>query len=307
MIVDIEDDIMNPVMQCTTLPRHSGGSLAPSLRLLKPKMHKFESRVQRRDQIIKSHLGHLWSKLLLLEYLNVHSCNKESYAVILRFLPEHPSDTGNKSYHLYKEYVVDVTSANVGKLVVGLLPWDNSIAFVNGIEVLSVPDKLFSVKVTPIPLGDGFDLPGRVGFETVYRVDMGGSGLLPKDDPFWRKWDSDEEFLVNPAAARNVSVDPGLIRYHDGVASDVISLVGSYMIWCLMFINNQFDGKLAVNLDSSNTKKLSFLSQAMVAESGEGSRVHWWRRVEKVVVGRRRYGGVMVVEEIEWKMKKRLS
>ncbi|GKA67453.1 receptor-like protein kinase THESEUS 1 [Tanacetum coccineum] len=128
---------------------------------------------------------------------------------------------GNKSYHLYKEYVVDVTSANVGKLVVGLLPWDNSIAFVNGIEVLSVPDKLFSAKVTPIPLGDGFELPGRVGFETVYRVDMGGSGLLPKDDPFWRKWDSDEEFLVNPAAARNVSVDPGLIRYHDGVASDV--------------------------------------------------------------------------------------
>ncbi|PWA90422.1 serine/threonine/dual specificity protein kinase, catalytic domain-containing protein [Artemisia annua] len=128
---------------------------------------------------------------------------------------------GNKSYHLYKEYVVDVSSANVGKLVVGLLPWDNSIAFVNGIEVLSIPDKLFSAKVTPIPLGDAFELPGRVGFETVYRVDMGGSGLLPKDDPLWRKWESDEMFLVNSAAARNVSVNPDLIRYHDGVASDV--------------------------------------------------------------------------------------
>ncbi|GJS33478.1 hypothetical protein Tco_0531860 [Tanacetum coccineum] len=34
MIVDIEDDIMDPVMQCTTLPIHSGGSLPP-LRLLK--------------------------------------------------------------------------------------------------------------------------------------------------------------------------------------------------------------------------------------------------------------------------------
>ncbi|GJV54670.1 hypothetical protein Tco_1455675 [Tanacetum coccineum] len=39
----------------------------------------------------------------------------------------------------------------------------------------------------------------------------------------------------------------------------------------------------------------------------QGSRVYWWRRAEKVVVERRRYGGVMVVEEIEWKMKKRLS
>ncbi|GKC20341.1 hypothetical protein Tco_1022491 [Tanacetum coccineum] len=42
----------------------------------------------------------------------------------------------------------------------------------------------------------------------------------------------------------------------------------------------------------------------VVGEYGEGSGVHWWRRVEKVVVGRRRYGGVIVVGEIEWKMKK---
>ncbi|GKD31878.1 hypothetical protein Tco_1242656 [Tanacetum coccineum] len=40
---------------------------------------------------------------------------------------------------------------------------------------------------------------------------------------------------------------------------------------------------------------------------GEGSGVHWWRRVKKVVVGRRRYCGVMVVEEVEWKKKKRLN
>ncbi|GKB66279.1 F-box protein-like protein [Tanacetum coccineum] len=36
-----------------------------------------------------------------------------------------------------------------------------------------------------------------------------------------------------------------------------------------------------------------------------GKWVHWWRRVEKVVAGRSRYGGVMVVEEVEWKMKNR--
>ncbi|GKB41742.1 hypothetical protein Tco_0886684, partial [Tanacetum coccineum] len=43
----------------------------------------------------------------------------------------------------------------------------------------------------------------------------------------------------------------------------------------------------------------------VVGECGEGSGVHWWRRVEKVVVERRRYGGVMVVEEVEWKIKKK--
>ncbi|GKC27708.1 hypothetical protein Tco_1035002 [Tanacetum coccineum] len=34
-----------------------------------------------------------------------------------------------------------------------------------------------------------------------------------------------------------------------------------------------------------------------LGECGEGSGVHWWRRVEKVVVGWRREGGVMVVDD----------
>ncbi|GJZ57907.1 retrovirus-related pol polyprotein from transposon TNT 1-94 [Tanacetum coccineum] len=39
MIVDIEDDIMDPVMQCTTLPSHSGGSLLqPQITKTKMKM-----------------------------------------------------------------------------------------------------------------------------------------------------------------------------------------------------------------------------------------------------------------------------
>nr|GEX81743.1 zinc knuckle CX2CX4HX4C [Tanacetum cinerariifolium] len=37
----------------------------------------------------------------------------------------------------------------------------------------------------------------------------------------------------------------------------------------------------------------------VVGKCGKGSRVYWWRRVEKMVVGRRRYDGVTVVEEIE--------
>ncbi|GKB81862.1 hypothetical protein Tco_0948757 [Tanacetum coccineum] len=39
---------------------------------------------------------------------------------------------------------------------------------------------------------------------------------------------------------------------------------------------------------------------------GEESEVHWWRRLENVVVGRRSYGGVWMClcDKIEWKMKK---
>ncbi|GKC35211.1 hypothetical protein Tco_1047595, partial [Tanacetum coccineum] len=41
----------------------------------------------------------------------------------------------------------------------------------------------------------------------------------------------------------------------------------------------------------------------VVRECEEGSGVHWWRRVEKVVVGRRRYDGVMVVDDGESELK----
>ncbi|KAJ0657753.1 putative protein kinase RLK-Pelle-CrRLK1L-1 family [Helianthus debilis subsp. tardiflorus] len=127
----------------------------------------------------------------------------------------------SQSYHLFKEYVVDVTGLSSGKLVLGLLPWDNSIAFVNGIEVVYVPDKVFSSKVVPIPLGVARELPVRVGFETVYRINMGGSRLSPKNDSLWRIWESDVSFLLNPAAARNVSVNPNLIWFRDGVSTDI--------------------------------------------------------------------------------------
>nr|GFC04079.1 ADP,ATP carrier protein 1, mitochondrial-like [Tanacetum cinerariifolium] len=39
--------------------------------------------------------------------------------------------------------------------------------------------------------------------------------------------------------------------------------------------------------------------QKVVGECGERSGVYWWRRVEKVMVERRRYGGVIVVENVE--------
>ncbi|KAI3520027.1 hypothetical protein L1887_09248 [Cichorium endivia] len=128
---------------------------------------------------------------------------------------------GNHSFPLFKEYLIQVTGSNSGKLVLGLLPWDNSIAFINGIEILSVPQKQFSSKVIPIPLASAQELPTHVGFETIYRLNMGGPNLSPMNDSLWRKWESDKSFLINPAAARNVSINPNLIRYHEGVSTEI--------------------------------------------------------------------------------------
>ncbi|KAI3520595.1 hypothetical protein L1887_10045 [Cichorium endivia] len=128
---------------------------------------------------------------------------------------------GNHSFPLFKEYLIQVTGSNSGKLVLGLLPWDNSIAFINGVEILSVPQKQFNLKVISILLTFAQELPTHVSFETLYRLSMGGLNLSPMKDSLWRKSESDKSFLINPTAARNISINPNLIRYHKGVSIEI--------------------------------------------------------------------------------------
>ncbi|XP_076910388.1 putative receptor-like protein kinase At5g24010 [Bidens hawaiensis] len=58
-----------------------------------------------------------------------------------------------------------------------------SFAFVNAIEVISAPKDLVS---------DGYM---RYGFESVYRVSVGGVKVTPFNDSLWRNWVPDDEFL----------------------------------------------------------------------------------------------------------------
>ena len=92
-----------------------------------------------------------------------------------------------------KEYSVNVTSDT---LVLTFTPSGNSTAFVNAIEVVSVPDDLI--------VDDGFALDPSVtssglvtqALETVWRVNMGGPTLTPINDTLQRTWVPDQSFLL---------------------------------------------------------------------------------------------------------------
>ncbi|GJS53353.1 pentatricopeptide repeat-containing protein [Tanacetum coccineum] len=76
-------------------------------------------------------------------------------------------------------------------------------------------------------------------------------------------------------------------------------------VWGSLLNDCKIHGRM--DLAEFAVKKLIEIDPSNGGECGERSGVHWWRRVKKVVVGRRRYGGVMVVEEVEWKMKNRMN
>ncbi|KAF3973409.1 hypothetical protein CMV_003166 [Castanea mollissima] len=99
-----------------------------------------------------------------------------------------------------KEFSLNVISND---LVITFTPSANSTAFLNAIEVVSVPDALIiDDAISPAGKFQGL-LP--MALETVWRVNMGGPIVTPNNDTLWRTWIPDQKFLVQPNAAKNAS------------------------------------------------------------------------------------------------------
>ncbi|BAT90666.1 hypothetical protein LR48_Vigan08g158800 [Vigna angularis] len=122
------------------------------------------------------------------------------------------SDFSVQKNPVMKEYSLDVNSDT---LVITFAPSANSIAFVNAIEVVSVPDGLI--------VDNGFSLYPSGSYsglltkalETVFRVNMGGPSVSSGNDTLQRTWVADEKFLIQPNLATNFS-NIGAVKYVNG-------------------------------------------------------------------------------------------
>ncbi|KAK9019428.1 hypothetical protein V6N11_053952 [Hibiscus sabdariffa] len=122
---------------------------------------------------------------------------------------------------LVKEYVIEIRDSGSKSLELTFSPSNGSVAFVNGIEVVAVPNTIFPSGVLPVPLGPEVEIPKHVALETAYRVNMGGPLLTPKNDSMWRTWEPDQAYLINAASAKSVAVNPNLIKYTDGISAEI--------------------------------------------------------------------------------------
>ncbi|KAJ1698948.1 hypothetical protein LUZ63_007460 [Rhynchospora breviuscula] len=123
-------------------------------------------------------------------------------------------DGKNISGPMLKEYLVNITR---GSLTLSFVPFSN-LAFVNAIEVVSVPDNLILDSAQTInPLSQYNGLSGQA-FETVYRVNMGIPKVTPDNDTLWRTWVPDMGFLQNQDLTQWVSTDSKL-HFVEGLAT----------------------------------------------------------------------------------------
>ncbi|KAL1567114.1 Receptor-like protein kinase THESEUS 1 [Salvia divinorum] len=126
-------------------------------------------------------------------------------------------DTYKGSY-LFKEYSVNVTS---NSLLVTFIPANGTVAFVNAIEVVSVPDSLIPDQASILSPRGQFDGLSGLALETIYRLNMGGPLITAENDTLSRTWENDAKYLHVNSSASNVSVSPLNIKYGDDVAPEI--------------------------------------------------------------------------------------
>lgn len=99
-----------------------------------------------------------------------------------------------------KEYSINVTTDD---LEIILKPASNSVAFLNALEVVLLPDALIQDDATLINPSESYKGLPTEAFETVFRVNMGGPLVNYDNDTLWRTWKPDDDFLEH----KNFAVD----------------------------------------------------------------------------------------------------
>ncbi|XP_074263345.1 putative receptor-like protein kinase At5g24010 [Silene latifolia] len=95
-----------------------------------------------------------------------------------------------------------------------------SFGFVSAIEVVSAPKDLILDIAEGVNANGVSKINGMVknGFETLFRVNVGGPKITPFNDTLWRTWVPDNEFLKSSVESKEVHFS-GRIKYQVGGAS----------------------------------------------------------------------------------------
>ncbi|PHT27409.1 putative receptor-like protein kinase [Capsicum baccatum] len=163
--------------------------------------------------------GHHWIRLYFYP-IPGHNLTSASMTVVTEnfvLLNNFSFKSYNGSY-LFKEYAVNVNSDS---LILALIPSNNSVAFINAIEVVSVPDELIPDQAVALSPVEPFSGLSGLALEVVYRLNMGGPHLTAQNDTLGRTWENDVKYLHVNSSAVNASVSPSSIKYPDTMTPEI--------------------------------------------------------------------------------------
>ncbi|KAI3426668.1 Protein kinase domain-containing protein [Psidium guajava] len=148
-----------------------------------------------------------------------------------------------KDYQLDKGSVVKEYSFNIttNQLVLTFTPNVGSFAFVNALEVISLPIELIpdSASVVETP-GVKQNLQDQA-LETALRVNMGNKTVHPQKDTLWRRWVSDNAFLKHSAVSIVSNIDA--VTYKNGNVTENIAPASVYGTAAMLASDRDLDLK----------------------------------------------------------------
>ncbi|KAF8402810.1 hypothetical protein HHK36_010901 [Tetracentron sinense] len=163
--------------------------------------------------------GRHWIRLYFFPFVDKNynmsmanfSVSTQHFALLSNFQPQKDP--------VIKEYSLNITS---GELLLTFTHSNQSFAFLNALEIVSVPDELITDDASTVnPLGIYHGL-WKQALETVLRVNMGGPTVSPQNDTLWRTWVPDQNFLLHKNLAKTVS-KIGAVNYMTGASSPDIA------------------------------------------------------------------------------------
>ncbi|KAL5714097.1 hypothetical protein ACHQM5_016105 [Ranunculus cassubicifolius] len=163
--------------------------------------------------------GRHWIRLHFFPFLyQNYSMSRVSFSVTAQqFRLLNKFQASNSS--TVKEFSVNITGDS---LVLRFEPEKDSFAFLNALEVVSVPDELITDGVQMITRSGRFQGLGSQALETVHRVNIGGPLVSPSNDTLGRTWQPDQGFLLNGNLVHTVSKIEA-VKYVPGLATSDIA------------------------------------------------------------------------------------
>ncbi|KAK3232290.1 hypothetical protein Dsin_004171 [Dipteronia sinensis] len=168
------------------------------------------------------------------------SVSTQKFTLIKEFKPK-SSGGGSGSGSFVREYCLEIDS---DRLVVTFSPFANSFAFVNALEVVSIPGELIPQRAETTP-HEGFQSLQKQALETVVRVNMGNESVSPQRDLLSRSWVSDDAYLrhnVLPKFVSNVSA----VNFNGTNVTDVFAPADVY--GTASVLNSEHDPHTNVNI-----------------------------------------------------------
>ncbi|KAG5552791.1 hypothetical protein RHGRI_010779 [Rhododendron griersonianum] len=141
------------------------------------------------------------------------------YTLLKNFSASQTAQALNYDF-IEKEYSVNVPNQTLNITFIPSSSTSNSFAFVNGIEIVSMPDMYNTEGGTTIPLGESvaFYIDNSTALENVYRLNVGGNDISPSADTgLFRSWSDDSPYIFAAAFGVTIASSPNMIVYPSGM------------------------------------------------------------------------------------------